>query len=216
MSYTRTYSPLLQRCRAIFLLLFVILFTLGLQGCDKRGALSPVSNSGTILAFGDSLTAGYGVNIENSYPSVLARLSKRRVVNAGISGEVTEEGLARLAKVLDDSSPELMILLEGGNDILRNQPLSKAKQNLSKMIVMAKEKGVQVVLIGVPEKKLFSDSASIYGELAEEHKLVFDPKLISSLIKKPKFKSDSVHFNKAGYEKMADEIYQLLENEGAL
>jgi len=186
-----------------------------IQGCGNSGSLSPVSSSGTILAFGDSLTSGVGVNPEQSYPSVLARLSNRKVINAGISGELTSEGLARLSDVLDETSPELMILLEGGNDILQNKSLQKAKQNLSQMIAIAKEKGVQVVLIGVPEKQLFSSSAAIYAELADEHALVFEPELISTLIKKRSYKSDSVHFNKAGYEKMAEEIYQLLEKEGA-
>ena len=106
---TRTPIVLLQQYKAIFLCLFILLIALGIQGCGKGGALKRVSDSGTILAFGDSLTADYGVSVENSYPSVLARLSKRNVVNAGISGEVTEEGLARLAKVLDKTSPELMI-----------------------------------------------------------------------------------------------------------
>ena len=83
------------------------------------------------------------------------------------------------------------------------------------MIVMAKEKGVQVVLIGVPRKQIFSDSAAPYWELAVEHEVLFAPKLIVSLIKQPKLKSDSVHFNKAGYQKMAEEIFELLEDQGA-
>lgn len=194
----------------------LLLMALLLQACGDKKSLSRVSESGVILAFGDSLTSGVGVNPENSYPSVLSKLSGKKVVNAGISGEMTKQGLARLAKVFDENNPELMILLEGGNDILRNQNLSETKKNLSAMINLAKQQGVQVVLVGVPKKQLFSDSAPLYLELAEQHKLILESELIASLIRKPKFKSDSVHFNKAGYYKMAEVIYELLQDHGAL
>ncbi|MEB8431111.1 arylesterase [Cocleimonas sp. KMM 6892] len=198
---------------SIFALLFV---TLLLQACGSEKLLSRVSESGVILAFGDSLTSGVGVKPENSYPSVLARLTGRQVVNAGISGEVTADGLARLAAVIEKTNPELMILLEGGNDILRNKSLSETKKNLSAMINLAKAEGIQVVLVGVPKKQLFSDAAPLYSELAEEHRVPLEAEIISSLIRKPKFKSDSVHFNEAGYSKMAEEIQQLLKDHGAL
>ena len=84
------------------------------------------------------------------------------------------------------------------------------------MISLAKENGVQLVLIGVPEKQLFSDVAPFYKELAEEHKLVFDGELISDLLHKRSNKSDMVHFNKMGYQKMAEAIHELLIDNGAL
>jgi lysophospholipase L1-like esterase len=118
--------------------------------------------------------------------------------------------------VIAKTNPDLMILLEGGNDILRNHNLAVTKKNLSAMIAMAKEQGVQVVLIGVPQKQLFSDTAPLYRELAEEHKLVFEPELIANLMRKRKLKSDTVHFNKAGYQKMAEAIHELLHENGAL
>ena len=100
----------------------VIIVSAFLYGCgDKTKQLSRVSTEATILAFGDSLTVGVGTDKQYSYPSVLARLSGRKVVNAGISGEVTKDGLARLEKMIAKTNPELMILLEGGNDILRSQ-----------------------------------------------------------------------------------------------
>jgi len=194
----------------------VFILALFIQGCDSQKALSRVSTEATILAFGDSLTEGVGTTKQHSYPSVLAQLSGRKVVNAGISGEVTEEGLARLADVIAETNPDLMILLQGGNDILRNHNLQQTKQNLAAMIALAKEQGVQLVLIGVPQKQLFSDVAPFYKELAEEHKLVFDGELISSLLRTRSYKSDMVHFNKTGYQKMAEGIYQLLIKNGAL
>jgi lysophospholipase L1-like esterase len=196
----------------------VVLFILALlvQGCGERQRLGRISTEATILAFGDSLTLGVGTDIRHSYPSVLSRLSGRKVVNAGISGELTEQGLARLDYVINKTRPDLMILLEGGNDIIRNHNLQQTKQNLTAMIAMAREKGVQLVLIGVPQKQIFSDVAPFYKELAEEHKLVFDGELIANLLHKRSYKSDMVHLNKTGYQKMAEAIHQLLVKNGAL
>ncbi len=197
------------------LLAFLLLV---LQACDSnKYNLLPIPESGTILAFGDSLTAGKGVDKKYSYPSVLSSLSERKVINAGVSGEVTGSGLKRLAGVLEKEKPDLMILLEGGNDILRNQNLVQTKANLNAMIQLAEEQGVQVVLIGVPQKALFaSGSAPLYEQLAEENNLVFEGGLISDLLHDRSLKSDSVHFNKFGYQKMAKKIHQVLVENGAL
>lgn len=196
-------------------LTLTLLLTLVFTGCGEN-KLSPIPETGMILAFGDSLTDGVGVSRPDSYPAVLERLSGRRVVNAGISGEVTTDGLPRLEELLYQSSPDLLILLEGGNDILRNHNLAKTKSNLSTMITMAKKRGIQVILIGVPEKNLFSKTAPLYRELAEEHQLVFMDDLIASLLKSPKYKSDQLHFNKAGYQIMAERIHEVLIANGAL
>lgn len=199
-------------------LIIATLLLLLLQACENnKYNLLPIPESGTILAFGDSLTTGKGVGKKHSYPSVLSSLSGRKVINAGVSGEVTESGLKRLAGVLEKTKPDLLILLEGGNDILRNQNLTQTKKNLNAMIQLAKGQGVQVVLIGVPKKGLFSNgSAPLYEQLAEENNLVFDGELISDLLHDPSLKSDSVHFNKQGYQKMAEKIHEVLVESGAL
>ena len=198
-----------------FKLITIIFCGLIVQACNDA-KLTPIPHNATILAFGDSLTYGKGVEEEQSYPSVLAQLSNREVINAGLSGETTQQGLARLAEVLEENQPNLMILREGGNDILRNHNLNNTKQNLASMVEIAQSFGVQVVLIGVPEKKLFSNSAKIFPELAEQYGLVFDGELIASLLRSPKYKSDSVHFNELGYEKMAQLIFERLKSEEAL
>lgn len=189
--------------------------TLLLLACTPTPKLEPVPHGGTIIAFGDSLTAGVGTAPAKSYPSVLAQLSNRRVVNAGVSGETTSQGLGRLSTVLNDNAADLLILIEGGNDILRNQNLTQTKRNLAQMIELAQNQGISVVLVGVPEKKLFSKTAPLYKELAEEYGLVFEGEIIGDLIRQSKYKSDSVHFNSEGYRVMAKEIYKLLEEHGA-
>ena len=196
-----------------FALLVVTILLLSSCSNDK---LQKLSYADTILAFGDSLTIGVGVSQSESYPSILATLSDRNVVNAGISGETTAEGLARFDQTLRSAEPALVILLEGGNDIIRNLPASETKNNLDQMIKMAKAYGADVILIGVPEKNLFTNAHPMYEELAEQHDVIFISDIISCLIKKPKFKSDSVHFNAAGYRELAEEVYEVLKKYGAL
>ncbi|EAT15320.1 arylesterase [Desulfuromonas acetoxidans] len=195
-------------------LLGVVMTLSLLSGC-QRSHLSEVSPDGVIVAFGDSLTVGVGANRSDSYPSVLQQLTGRQVINAGISGETTAEGAKRLPEVLADTEPELLILLEGGNDILRNHNLTQTRNHLATMIEYAQNQGVQVVLIAVPEKNLFSEQAPLYRELAEEYQVVLIDDMISDLLRTPSYKSDTIHLNARGYRVMAEEIYSVLEREGA-
>lgn len=196
--------------------LIVIAFCLfGLSACDSP-TLKPLPENAIILAFGDSLTSGVGTTKNKSYPAVLAGLTGLSVVNAGISGETTAQGLQRLNEVVGQSTPDIVILIEGGNDIIRNLGLDQAKNNLRKMIEFLQQRGIPIILIGVPEKSLFSSSAPMYKELADEFDLVFDGKLLAGLQRNASLKSDIVHFNEKGYRKMAESIYTLLQEQGAL
>lgn len=187
-----------------------------LLACSDSPSLSYIPENGVIVAFGDSLTVGVGATDRDSYPQVLAQLSQRKVIAAGVSGEETSAGRQRLTQVLAETTPNLLILLQGGNDILRNRNLPRVKQNLAAMIELAQSKGIDVVLIGVPAKKLFSDVAPLYTELADEYRLVFADDLLSGLLRDSEYKSDPVHLNKRGYRKLAESIHTLLQEHGAL
>ncbi len=185
-----------------------------LPGCSSD-RLEFLNSSAVILAFGDSLTEGVGTSNEQAYPAVLAQLSGRTVISSGVPGEVSSEGLNRLPAELERIKPDLLILLHGGNDILRNQSPQALKQNLDAMISLAQSQDIPVLLIGVPEKKLFSDAAPLYSELAERHNLVFIEDLLSELLREPGMKSDSVHLNAQGYRALAQGIYDALQEAGA-
>ena len=108
----------------------------------------------TIVIFGDSLSAGYGIEVDQSWGSLLqARLKEQgyehRVVNASISGETTEGGVTRIDSALSDFSPDLIILELGGNDGLRGFPPTRIEKNLEKLIVQAKSSGAAVILLGI-------------------------------------------------------------------
>lgn len=208
-------SAYVSYLNACGLFLIKLLCLVWLAACSEP-RLQKLHQASVILAFGDSLTFGTGVSEEYSYPSVLQLISGVEVVNAGVPGETTAQGLARLPNELDRYAPDLLILLEGGNDILRNIDPELTKANLESMVSLAAEYGISVVLLGVPEKKLFSNSAPLYGELADAHGLVYDGDLIAGLMRSAEMKSDAVHFNAKGYRAMAESIYALLITNGAL
>lgn len=195
--------------------LFALLLIVQLSGCGSP-QVTPLAETDTVVAFGDSLTAGYGVSKKESYPSVLASISGLKVVNEGISGETTTQGLKRLPSVLEKHNPKLVILLEGGNDVLRNVKPPLIEANLKKMIQMIHQSGADVLLLGVPEKKLFSSSLPLYSDLADELQLPLDDSIIASLMRRPSMKSDYVHFNASGYRELAEAVYELMLDSGAI
>jgi acyl-CoA thioesterase-1 len=195
--------------------ILVAVFLLALGGCSSP-AFEPLPDNATILAFGDSLTYGVGASPADSYPAVLAEITGLKVINSGISGETTDEGLARLPGVLSATNPDLLILIEGGNDILQNKDLAQTKANLAAMIELANDNDIPVIFLGVPEKNLFSSSAPLYAEIARAHPIYFADSVIAELLRKPSFKSDLIHLNGVGYRRMAELVYELLQDSGAL
>ncbi|MGY4024471.1 GDSL-type esterase/lipase family protein [Aeromonas rivuli] len=191
------------------------LLCLLLAGCGEP-QFRPLAAGETILAFGDSLTEGRGASPSQSYPSVLASLSGRPVINAGVSGELSQTGRARLPALLAEHRPGLVILLEGGNDILRNSGEPALKANLAAMIEAVQGSGAQLLLVAVPRKSLLSDGAPLYGELAEHYQLVLDDSSIGELLRSPGLKSDTVHLNGEGYRVLAERLHGLLQDRGAL
>jgi acyl-CoA thioesterase-1 len=182
----------------------------------SRPSWSPLGPDAVILAFGDSLTKGYGAPEQHSYPVVMAGLVGRRVLNYGVSGETTMEGRRRLPDVLSRTTPNLVILMHGGNDILRNTDSVTTKENLAAMITMVRKTGAELFLVGIPAKSLFSSSADFYPELAQEYGLMFDGETVARLLKTPSMKSDLIHFNKPGYAELARRLTQVMVTNGVL
>jgi acyl-CoA thioesterase I len=203
-----------MKLRALLPLLIVCL----LASCSRdTPRLQPLAADAVILAFGDSLTYGSGVGDDNSYPAVLTRLSGHTVINAGIPGERSTQGLARLPGELDEYQPALLILCHGGNDMLRKQSMETMQANLEQMIQLAKGRGVQVILLGVPQPALFGlDSAKYYRLVADKMGIPLQESVIPEVLSDTRFKSDQIHPNAAGYEMMAEAVYRLLVKEGAL
>ncbi len=196
----------------------LLLLAIGLGACsDSKPQLPLLSADAVILAFGDSLTFGTGANSEQSYPAELARLTGLTVINAGIPGEVTAQGVRRLPALLDRYKPQLLLLCHGGNDLLRKTGTAVTRDNIEKMITAAGQRNIPTLLIGVPQPALmFLEAAPIYNEIAEVHGLVYEGEILPEVEADNKLKSDRIHPNAAGYRRMADAISQLLRQSGAL
>lgn len=184
--------------------------------CSKTAQLTKLPKDAVILAFGDSLTYGTGATPETNYPAELEKLIGHKVVAAGIPGEITQEGLERLPDVIEEEKPTLIILCHGGNDLLRKTGEDKAEANLRAMIALAKEKGIQVVMIAVPKLGLSLAPAPYYEKIATELKLPIEAKILRSVLSSPSLKSDTVHPNAAGYRKIAEAMAELLKSAKAI
>jgi len=144
-------------------------------------------------------------------------LSDRAVINAGIPGEISSNRLSRLPALLDKHQPELLILIHGGNDMLRKIPQQQTRGNLKQMINEAKQRNIKVVMLGVPKFNLFLLSSSeIYQQVAEEYKIPIDLESLPHILSDNALKSDTIHPNDQGYRLMAENIHELLVAAGAL
>jgi len=168
-----------------------------------------------ILALGDSLLAGYGLNSGQGYPERLeaalrARGINAQIVNAGISGDTSAGGLQRLEFTLDNqpSPPELAIISLGGNDVLRGLPPEQTRTNLDAIVTALKSRGIKVVLLGMlAPPNLGADYRQafdpIYPDLAKKHQAVLVPFFLQPVLAKPDLvQPDRIHPTAKGVEAM--------------
>jgi len=180
--------------------------------CSKTPQLAALPPDAVVLAFGDSITFGTGAAPGESYPAVLERLIGRRVVNAGVPGETTAEGRARLAAVLDEQRPALLLLCLGGNDFLQHQDESRTDDNLRAMVALARERGIAVVLIAVPRLGFGLEVPKLYEKIARDSAIPLERKALKKILSTGSLKSDPIHPNAAGYRILAESVARLLGN----
>ena len=183
------------------------------SGQPKLARLAP---DAVVLAFGDSLTAGVGANPGESYPARLEALIGRKVVSAGVPGETSAAGLARLPAALEEAKPQLVILCEGGNDFLQKLDEAQAASNLRAMVRLAQSRGAQVVLIAVPKPGLLPSPADFYAAIAKELAVPNEENALKKILTDNSLKSDLVHPNAAGYARLAEAVAALLRKTGAV
>ncbi len=199
----------IQRTALLFILLF---FT----SCARPPSLSPLPEGAVVLAFGDSITYGMGAGKGEDYPALLEQLISRRVIRSGIPGEVTAGGLLRLGSDLDRHRPALLILCEGGNDFIRKLGDGQAAENLRAMVRLAKERGIDVVLVGVPKLGISLTVPDLYADIATEFGIPYEGKVLKKVLSDGSFKADYIHPNRKGYRVMADALANLLRERGAI
>jgi acyl-CoA thioesterase-1 len=181
-------------------------------------------NASRIIVLGDSLTAGLGLDVAQSFPSQIQRRLDAggydyEVVNAGVSGDTSAGGLRRLDWALSDGNPKVLIVALGGNDALRGLAPEQLEQNLTAIIERAQQRGLTVLLAGMEAPPNFgADYAArfrhVYTALAERHQVRLIPFLLDGVAGNAALnQADGIHPNARGAEMVADLVWRALQPE---
>ena len=189
---------------------------------EKKPPVQIVSDRPKIIAFGTSLTAGFGLAEKESYPYLLQEQLKAdgynyEVINAGVSGDTSLGGLERIDWVLEQDNVRILILELGANDLLRGLPVAKMKENLNTIIKRAKAKNVEVLLCGMLAPPTMGaqyqrDYVATFPDLASEHKIKFLPFVLEGIALNPKLnQGDGIHPNAEGAKILTANVYKELK-----
>ena len=176
----------------------------------------------SILIYGDSISAGYGMEKESQWSESLKTLLsdkgfKISVHNRSVSGETTGGGLTRISRILDELQPTFLLLELGGNDALRGYPPKKIYENLNKIIEASKERGVEIFLMQIrilPNygKRYQTQFESIYPTLSQEKEVILLPFMLNDIaLKKELMLSDGIHPNKDAQPLIAEIVFNSLK-----
>ncbi|MFW6324407.1 MAG: arylesterase [Desulfovibrionales bacterium] len=170
---------------------------------DRPEITNPTPSDGPIVCFGDSLTSGTGASPGMDYPSQLSLLSGSDVINAGIPGDTTQDGLERLQEDVLSHSPGIVLITLGGNDLKNGVDKATAFGNLRTIIESIQQKGALVVVGGIDVPLFARGFGGEYRKVVEETGAVLVPNVYEGIMGDPDLMSDRIHPNDAGYGKMA-------------
>ena len=201
---------------------FVLLVGTGLfLGCTSREEL-PLPKQSVVLVLGDSISAGHGLSSEQSWVAHLEPLTGWSLVNAGVSGDTTRQGRARLSGLLEEYRPAAVIIELGGNDMLRRLPVKDTTDTLAAMITEVRAAGARPVLMAIPAPSVAGaafgslSDADFYAELAERQKVPLIDDVVSDVLSDASLKLDQLHPNAAGHRQLASRTADKLRRIGLL
>ena len=216
-----------KSCITLYWLLFCLLFILVSTGCNRQDKPSPGSTpdtpqaakvyAGTIIALGDSLTAGLGVAEEEAYPALLEKKLQQkgfnwRVINGGISGETSSGALSRINWIIAQQ-PDIVILETGANDGMRGIPIKVIRENIRQAVHLLKAAGIEVVLAGMQMLQNLGPDytrqfAALYPEVAEKQEVILIPFFLEQVAGDPSLNlPDTIHPTPEGHRIVAQTVY---------
>ena len=184
--------------------------------------LAAAAQAATVLVMGDSLSAGYGLRAEQSWPAHLQRRldtlpGKHTVINASVSGETTAGGRARLPQAISAHEPDVVVIELGANDGLRGLPIRLMRENLGAMVDAAEARGARVVLVGMRLPPNYGAAYNrqfqkAFADLARVRKLAFVPFLLDGFAEdRSMFQSDGIHPTAEAQPRMLDTVWPAIE-----
>jgi acyl-CoA thioesterase-1 len=192
--------------RRCFTSLLPALLALTLVVVPACGSSNPTSPSGvTVVAFGDSLTAGFGASNGSDYVALLSNRTGVGIINAGRNGDTTADALRRIDSAVLQRDPDIVIVLLGGNDLLQDVPLQQRVDNIRTIVQRIRADGAVVILVGVGSAPIDPFEGALPG-IATQTGSTYVPNILDGIFGVPSLMADLVHPNNAGHVIMADRI----------
>lgn len=191
----------------LYLFFFIFLFI----ACEQKMPKNYPNNHTDIIAFGDSLTFGYGAAPKESYPAYLSEMLDREIINLGISGDTSAMGLARI-KEIGNYSPYMVLVEFSANDFFRQMPKAQTEKNLRQIVEYLQKLGAIVVLVDTGGVSQMDSYTKIQKRLAKEYNTLFVPAIMDGIYNKKSLKSDQVHPNGEGYKIVAEKVNKVIKN----
>ena len=199
--------------KLVFVLLLVLLLGFGIWFFFlKGGSVEKVKKEGPVIFFGNSLTAGVGAGEGEDFPSLVARqLNLKNAINAGVSGNTTADGLARLQTDVLDKNPSLVVVELSGNDFLQQVPVDKTIKNLDSIVRQIHETGAAVILVHIKFPLKEGEYENGFKKIAKKYHAAVVWNAEEGIAGNPSLMADEVHPNAAGYKILADRIAKVIE-----
>lgn len=202
-----------------FLIVWLSIF---ITACGSERHYPVIPAQSTLVILGDSLTYGTGANLGEDYASLLAHNTGWNIINAGIPGNTSLDGLERMPAILDNHKIDLLIIELGGNDFLKHIPEAETSHNLKAILKQAKANSIPTVLLAIPKFSPIGAAVGslsdhpLYEKIAEETDTPLIEDVFSDVLEKNELKADPIHPNAEGYRKVEAHLRKSLIKMGFL
>ncbi len=177
-------------------------------GCTRSDIANLGARGKNIICFGDSITKGKGVKLDQSYPAALARMTNYPVINAGINGDISSEAVKRVQADVLERDPLLVLIEFGGNDYLNEVPLAETIKNVEEMIKLIQAQGAMVAIVDISNVLFMDEYRQELKRLSEKYRTIFISRVLEDIVINKKLKSDAIHPNAKGYKIIAYRVYR--------
>jgi acyl-CoA thioesterase-1 len=195
--------------RVLLLIILAVVGFIVFTYVTRPEPLLPTAGT-NIIVFGDSLAEGQGASAGNDIASLISKKLNEPVINLGVSGDTTDDALARIKEVTE-ADPKIVIIILGGNDVLQKTPMVTTFQNLAIIVEEIQKTGSAIIIVGAPGGLNNKQYGKAYKDLAEQYQTFYVSNILSGLIARPEYMSDYIHPNDKGYAKATERILPVVE-----